>query len=1302
MANVLDLDLTGSLPANRITEDIKLSSNNRVFRLPKGSFYAKSLRMVNKATQALLVLGKDYRLGELDIEAVRLTPQHEICKEVVMLTVGISEVSVTYQAIGGFFQFNSVTLAEMLQEYYDSSGALTITNTPDQYAPSDHINHVNDFMKLGGIVTALNRIEGAISAGKSEAMVAAMLAYIEELGKALSDDVKAQANDLLEEVQFLKRRNEYRDGRYYITSRPGNPAAEKGGVWRLDSNVMLYGANNYNDVGQLVDVGEGAGKVAFLKHLWRRSDTGTIVTYGLSSNVTDIDEGQSVTVSLQVRGLAAGTIVPYKITGITADDLTNGGLVGNFILDNNGFATAVIQTVADRKTEGKEVIKLTLTNAPTNYITIGLNDTSLSPVYNVWFSSDAAGNSKVTSINEGADVYIQLGGNDLVEGERLYIVQDGSTTSAADFDIALPAYLDIVGGKASAKFRFKADVTTEGTETLLVSICSTNNISTALVKTTLSVLDTSKAPVYRAKFVGNADGSGATLTQTNEGTVVYLVIDGDNLVNGTVLQMVYGGQVVQDDFVTTLPISATLANGKAILQFSIKNDIRTEGSETFTATVMSGGVNVATASLTIIDTSITMGYDVFFSSTSAGSDRITSVNEGNACYLIINTVGVADNTVLTLNYAGTSVAADFTNTRPTTATVVGNRAIVNFNVAADRTSEGTETLMVVLPNVTGAPSTTINIIDTSVSPTITTKFSSNDRGTDVITSSAEGRSAYLYIQTTNVNNGETLNLTYSGTPAAADFDNTRPTTVTINNNVGVVEYKIKADGLEEGTERLTVTATYPGRSISASSFVDLLDTSRPPKLEITASVAGVAVADLNNLIAYAGQLVELKVTDVNRTLASNAVIYVNVNSSVATSPMTPSLLIPTTIPASVTMTNWVATITFRVDNRVNNADTYTPIAVGLTAAEAATASKTQTNTFKYANVKIQTPRFSDIYFASDAAGANKYTAAIDGTAPLYFIAKATASINAQMYIKGLVGSVTADVASGVMIRDFGPGALFVNGVISTQLQVNPQYFDGVKQLAVYLMGAYPSLPYVELAGTRRSLTIKAPPITDVIITGTAFKTETYNGVTYSLLRELNAWDYFVAKMGRNPRTGESIRYILEAGWSMVPTTTAVASLTFDSRFNGVASKLTIKNAGILLGKGGDGVNVSRGKPGGNAIDNNTTIPLNIENSNVLAGGGGAGNGASGSWNNIPGGGGAPYGFSSGYNPNTASFSVPLSGGIAGGGVWATGGGTWGNAGGTGGGSSNSPSSSTGGDAGRYVKGLVGTITNTGLILGMAP
>lgn len=1265
MFNVLATDLTGQLPANLVTEDIKLSRTNRAFPLGKGSFYTKSLRVVNKATQALLVFGKDYQIGALDIEAIRLTPQHEISNEIYMLNINIDEITVTYQAVGGEFQFNSVSLAAMLQEYFDTVGKTHIVNTPDQYKSSKHIQNINDFMKLGGVQKAIDRIEAAIKSGRGETFVGSLLAYAEELGNALSADVKKQVNELLENVAYLKKRNEYRDGRYYITSRSSNPGAEKGGAWTLDPNVTLYGAENGSQAGQLVNVGEGNGYIATFRHLWRRTDTGEIIIYELATSATDIDEGESVTISIKVTGLPIGSIVRWRLSGVDADDIVGGRLSGDFVLDYNGYASTTIGTVADRKTEGKETMRLSLVNAPTNYISVGINDTSLTPIYTVWFSRDQAGLDVITSINEGVEGYLQLSGNDLNQGERLYVLLDESTTDSTDFEIPLPQYMDIDNGRSWAKFKLRNDNLTEGEEIVVANICTTPSIASRQVRAILKVIDTSRSPAYSSKFTNQASGAGQ-ITQANEGTVVYLVISGDNLVEGTQLQLSYYGTANADDFVNALPATATVRGGQAIMQYSIKNDLRTEGNELFGVSVKSGGVTVTDASLTIIDTSITVGYDMYFSSTSAGNDRISTVNEGDYCYMLVRTVGLADGTQLRLEYGGTATAVDFMVARPTTVTINGGVGIVNYGISNDRLTEGNESFTVTLADVADKPKATITILDTSLTPTISTKFSSNDRGTDVITSTPEGRSIYLIVQTTGVFDGETLGIRFGGNTNDDDFIGGRPTQVTIYGNWGVVEYKVKADAIAEGTERFDATVFYHGREdINSTSSIDILDTSVPPKLELTVYIGGVQQGDLNNLRAMSGQAVEIRITDVNKTLSDTATIFFNYNGNVAAGSITPTTRFTAGFPDRVQMSNWVARFNCTYTSELQGVETFAPMAFGLTAGEAAQGGG-WTDTFKYVNIRHAFPNMNS-WFSATQNGA-PYPGPVDGSRPLWYVANSNNIPNgATGTLRVWVDGTYATVDNGLLINNYTGPMTFNGGYASQLLYPNPTAYNGSKNFEAFMQN---NTLTSTVPGTTVGMRILSPPITEIDITGYQLDYAAYNGVNYTVFQALDLYHLFISATSRGPAVGERIRFTLREGYAVVGrnmnitgganTNPPKAALLIDENFN-VASEIMIVNRGVIVGGGGDGYSNSKGDDGGTAILNTSSRRVRYTNYNVIAGGGGAGggNGATG-WKGVRGGGGAPYGFGNrdGSNTANATFTVPLpntyingpSGG--GGGEWA--------------------------------------------------
>ena len=91
-------------------------------------------------------------------------------------------------------------------------------------------------------------------------------------------------------------------------------------------------------------------------------DTSTtpVPTYSLSAT-SPVDEGSVVRFTLTTANVADNTVVPFNITGITADDLEENTVTGNFTVQSN---TALVEftVVADKKTEGEEVFALNLTN----------------------------------------------------------------------------------------------------------------------------------------------------------------------------------------------------------------------------------------------------------------------------------------------------------------------------------------------------------------------------------------------------------------------------------------------------------------------------------------------------------------------------------------------------------------------------------------------------------------------------------------------------------------------------------------------------------------------------------------------------------------------------------------------------------------------------------------------------------------------------------------------------------------------------------------------------------------------------
>lgn len=139
----------------------------------------------------------------------------------------------------------------------------------------------------------------------------------------------------------------------------------------------------------------------------------SVVTYQLTRSAANINEGQSVTITLStVNGTVPnGFTVPYTVTGISAGDLSSGSLTGNFTLNSNtGSVSFTLSN--DATTEGTET--LTLSAAGTS-IQVSILDTSVTPLalsgqVSYYTSANTVTTITVPSGMRGARIHMWGGG----------------------------------------------------------------------------------------------------------------------------------------------------------------------------------------------------------------------------------------------------------------------------------------------------------------------------------------------------------------------------------------------------------------------------------------------------------------------------------------------------------------------------------------------------------------------------------------------------------------------------------------------------------------------------------------------------------------------------------------------------------------------------------------------------------------------------------------------------------------------------------------------------------------------------
>lgn len=121
------------------------------------------------------------------------------------------------------------------------------------------------------------------------------------------------------------------------------------------------------------------GDVLGTKDILVRSTTKAKPTYKLTASATSVNEGGTVTFTLDTSDIAPNANVAYKITGVSLSDISLTSLTGNFKVGTDGTSTLVVTIKEDQVTDGNKTLKLELTTDPTIFKEVTLVDTSLSP-----------------------------------------------------------------------------------------------------------------------------------------------------------------------------------------------------------------------------------------------------------------------------------------------------------------------------------------------------------------------------------------------------------------------------------------------------------------------------------------------------------------------------------------------------------------------------------------------------------------------------------------------------------------------------------------------------------------------------------------------------------------------------------------------------------------------------------------------------------------------------------------------------------------------------------------------------------
>ena len=227
---------------------------------------------------------------------------------------------------------------------------------------------------------------------------------------------------------------------------------------------------------------------------------GAQASFSLSA-LSQVSEGDSITVNLATAGVSEGLLVPFTITGIQASDLVSNSLTGSIEIDASGNGSVVLQPTQDLVTES-ETITFTIGSSGNPLGTLDI--TVLDTAYSI---TPAA-----SSMDEDASLLFNVGTTNVSDGATLYYTINHGTTATADF-VAESGSFTITSNAGSFSIQTIADLATEGSETFTVQIRSGSISGTILAtSSTITINDTSFPGFTNAKYIGaNVNSSGIGL-----------------------------------------------------------------------------------------------------------------------------------------------------------------------------------------------------------------------------------------------------------------------------------------------------------------------------------------------------------------------------------------------------------------------------------------------------------------------------------------------------------------------------------------------------------------------------------------------------------------------------------------------------------------------------------------------------------------------------------------------------------------------------------------------------------------------
>lgn len=183
-------DATGHNPNNYVKDEQHTLADKRFRAIAPvyGIFYSEGFTIVDRSTGQLLVRGQDYVFAELH-QALSLEIGQEIVGIAIVTNTNVSsDVSISYQCVGGDFSVDSSTMESLLVKTSTtdvSNSWFDIDNRPTTFTPSPHLHDLGDVDGMEVLVYQLERIRNIILWSESNS-VESIMVYVMDILDSLT------------------------------------------------------------------------------------------------------------------------------------------------------------------------------------------------------------------------------------------------------------------------------------------------------------------------------------------------------------------------------------------------------------------------------------------------------------------------------------------------------------------------------------------------------------------------------------------------------------------------------------------------------------------------------------------------------------------------------------------------------------------------------------------------------------------------------------------------------------------------------------------------------------------------------------------------------------------------------------------------------------------------------------------------------------------------------------------------------------------------------------------------------------